>query len=200
MFYKRGFTLLEVLLSIFIMAIIAHATSSLMHQVFISSKTVTTKSDRMIEIEKVFSLIEKDFTQMVPRETRMTGGPIRSTIMVGENQFNSEGTGISFVRGGALNPGALLPRGEVQRVWYRLKEGKLERAVYPYPDTIIGFEPEFEPILDEVESFKILFYRIGNWSPGWLDRKRIPKGVKVVVKLKDYGELYRMYFIPAGNR
>lgn len=182
------------------MALIAQGTTSLMQQVFSSNETVTEKSTRLNELQKAFSVMEKDFTQMVPRETRMTGSNIRSTMVVGENQFNSEGTGLSFVRGGALNPGALLPRGEVIRVWYRLKEGKLERAIYAYPDTIIGYEPKFEPLLTDVKSFKVLFYRYGTWSPGWVNRTKIPLGVRVELELKDYGKLMRMYYIPAGSR
>lgn len=197
---NKGFTLIEVLLSICIMALIAQGTTLLMQQVFSSNETVTEKSTRLNELQKAFSVMEKDFTQMVPRETRMTGSNIRSTMVVGENQFNSEGTGLSFVRGGALNPGALLPRGEVIRVWYRLKEGKLERAIYAYPDTIIGYEPKFEPLLTDVKSFKVLFYRYGTWSPGWVNRTKIPLGVRVELELKDYGKLMRMYYIPAGSR
>ena len=197
---SKGFTLIEVLLSIFIMALIAQATTSLMSTVSNSNETISEKSVRINELQKAFSILEKDMTQMVPRYTRFSGTPSKSVLISGEGMYSSEGTGISFVRGGALNPGAILPRGEVIRVWYRLKEGKLERAVYPYPDTIVGFEPKYEELLTDVTSFKVRYYKYGNWVESWPDRINLPLGVKVEVELKDYGKLNRVFPIAAGIR
>lgn len=197
---SKGFTLIEVLLSIFIMALIAQATTSLMSTVSNSNETISEKSVRINELQKAFSILEKDMTQMVPRHTRFSGTPSKSVLISGEGMYSSEGTGISFVRGGVLNPGAILPRGEVIRVWYRLKEGKLERAVYPYPDTIVGFEPKYEDLLTDVTSFKVRYYKYGNWVESWPDRINLPLGVKVEVELKDYGKLNRVFPIAAGIR
>lgn len=197
---SKGFTLIEVLLSIFIMALIAQATTSLMSTVSNSNETISEKSVRINELQKAFSILEKDMTQMVPRQTRFSGTPSKSVLISGEGMYSSEGTGISFVRGGALNPGFILPRGEVIRVWYRLKEGKLERAVYPYPDTIVGFEPKYEELLTDVTSFKVRYYKYGNWVESWPDRINLPLGVKVEVELKDYGKLNRVFPIAAGIR
>lgn len=197
---KYGFTLIEVLLSIVIMAIIAQGTYELMSGVMNADDSIREKTERFNEIQKAFNLMERDYTQMVPRKSRLTGTSATSVIEVGESTFGSEGTGLTFIRGGALNPGALLPRGEVVRVWYRFKEGNLERAFYPYPDTVVGYEPKYEILLSDVKSFKVYFYRQGAWSLGWIDRNNIPTGAKLEIELKDYGKLTRLYYITAGNQ
>lgn len=199
MIRKKGFTLIEVLLSIVIMAIIAQGTYELMSGVMNSDDSIRKKTERFNEIQKAFNLMERDYTQMVPRATRLSGTSTRSVIDVGESSFGSEGTGLTFTRGGALNPGALLPRGEIVRVWYRLKDENLERGSYPYPDTIIGYEPKYEVILTGVKSFKVFFYNQGVWALGWTDRSKIPLGVKLELQLQDYGKLTRLYYVTAGN-
>ncbi len=197
---NKGFTLIEVLISIMIMAFIAASTYELMSGAISSSQTVEENTDALHEFQKAINIMNQDFSQMVPRVFRLDGTETRSVIQVGENAFQSDGTGITFSRGGALNPGALLPRGEVIRVWYRLKNGALERATYPYPDTIVGFEPEFHTLLKGVKSFRVYFYKQGAWSMGWLDRTKISNGVKIEFETENYGKISRMYYVIAGAR
>ena len=109
--------------------------------------------------------------------------------------FQSEGFGISFSTGGNLNPGAILPRGEVARVWYRLKEKRLQRATYPFPDTIVGFEPEYEDILSDVTSFKISCYKSGMWTYDWTVKQNIPEGIRLELELADYGKIDKVIYV-----
>ena len=69
---SKGFTLIEVLLSIFIMALIAQATTSLMSTVSNSNETISEKSVRINDLQKALSILEKYVTQMVPRHTRFS--------------------------------------------------------------------------------------------------------------------------------
>lgn len=194
-----AFTLIEMMLSVIIMAVIAQGTYELMSGVFSTSETVQDNTDTFHHLEKAINLMDNDFPQIVPRETRLSGTSTRSTMAVGETMFESEGTGITFVRGGALNPGGLLPRGEVIRVWYRFKEGKLQRAVYPYPDTVVSYEPEFETILEKVKKFRIYFFKQGMWSMGWQNKATVPKGIKVEIETEDFGVITRIYYAMAGS-
>ncbi len=196
---NSGFTLIEVLISIMIMAVIAHGTYALMSTTFTASQTVEEDTASFHAFHKAMNILNQDFVQMVPRVARMDGSPSRMIIQTGENMFQSEGTGISFMRGGALNPGAELPRGEIVRVWYRVKNGQLERAVYPYPDTVIGYEPQFYPLMKGVKNFKVFFYRQGSWSQGWIDRVKISSGVKVEFESEAYGKISRIFYVPAGD-
>ncbi len=197
---EKGFTLIEVLISMMIMALIAVGTYQMLTSIMGAEESITEKTERVSRLQKVFNIMEKDFSQMVPRQTRMTGEVTRTVMQVGENLYQSEGSAISFMRGGALNPGALLPRGDIVRVWYRFKNKSLERAVYPYPDTPIGYEPQFEPVLTGVKSFKLSFYRSGLWTQGWQNRQAVPRGVKVELELEDYGKLTRLYMVMAGGK
>lgn len=195
---QKGFTLIEVMISILILAILASATYELMNSVVDSDIQVQEKTERFASVQRAFMLMEKDFTQMAPRGTRFEGTNSRNVIEYGDRKYESEGIGFSFTRGGALNPGAELPRGQVVRVWYRLKNGNLERATYSFPDTIIGYEPRFEKFIAGVKDLNIFFYRQGMWSKTWTQRSAIPQGVKLEFELEDYGKMILIYYIPQG--
>ncbi len=195
----RGFTLIEVLLSIVIMAVLAQATFMIMSGVLTADETVEENASRLMELQKAFAVMDRDFTQAVPRQSRFTGSEAKSVIEYGEDKYQSDNAGISFVTAGSLNPGALLPRGEIARVWYRLKDKSLQRAVYPFPDTVIGYEPAFEDILSGVEKFELEFYRSGAWTKDMQNRLSLPGGIKIKLELADYGEIEKIVYVAAGE-
>ena len=190
-----GFSLIEVLLAIVIMAIIAQSSYMVMSGVITADQSIEEHTGRFVELQKAMAVMERDFTQMVPRQARFNGMNNKSAIEIGENMFQSEGFGISFSTGGNLNPGAILPRGEVARVWYRLKEKRLQRATYPFPDTIVGFEPEYEDILSDVTSFKISCYKSGMWTYDWTVKQNIPEGIRLELELADYGKIDKVIYV-----
>lgn len=195
----KAFTLIEVLLSIVIMAILAQATYQIISGVITADGAIEDNSARFVELQKAFSVMDRDFTQAVPRQFRYMGTTSKIVIEARDNKYQSEGTGISFATGGSLNPGALLPRGEVTRVWYRLKDKQLQRATYPFPDTVVGYEPEFENILNDVISFKIGFYKAGGWVKDWQNRQTLPGGVKIELETEDYGKIEKTFYVTAGE-
>lgn len=198
MMRKNGFTLIEVMISVLILSILASATYELMTQVVDSDIQIREKTERFAAVQRAFMLMEKDYTQMAPRMTRFDGGASAFVLEYGDRKYESDGFGISFVSGGALNPGAELPRGQLVRVWYRLKDGDLERATYSYADTIIGYEPKFEKFLSGVKDLKVYFYRMGMWSKTWNQRKDVPSGIRLEFELEDYGKMTLIYYVPAG--
>jgi general secretion pathway protein J len=112
---------------------------------------------------------------------------------------------ISFTRGGWANP-AGLPRSELQRVGYLLREGKLIRQHLPELDTTAAVVLEERELLDQVDELRFRFMDANgslNWQCTWptpimqhstpaeLLRAR-PVAVEITLKLKDYGELVRI--------
>ncbi|MBQ3776452.1 MAG: type II secretion system minor pseudopilin GspJ [Ruminobacter sp.] len=195
----QAFTLIEVLLSIVIMAILAQATYKIITGVINADSVVEENSARFVELQKAFSVVDRDFSQAVPRQFRYDGSSSKIIIEVGENKYQSDGVGVSFSVGGSLNPGAMLPRGEITRVWYRLKNKELQRATYPFPDTVVGFEPEFEPVLSGVNSFKLNFYKSGSWTKDWQNKMSLPGGFKIEIELEDYGKIEKTIYVIAGE-
>ena len=89
--------------------------------------------------------------------------------------------GLSFTRGGWLNP-ALLARAELQRVRYRLIDGRLVREYWPVLDRIGATDPSGEVLLTGISEFRVEFLPERSsgpdgWTAFWPTARRRVRGV-----------------------
>ncbi|MCG8530173.1 MAG: type II secretion system minor pseudopilin GspJ, partial [Desulfovibrionales bacterium] len=107
---------------------------------------------------------------------------------------------LTFVRIGWLNPDHRLPRSELQRVYYRLVDGVLERGYDRVLDVPAGVEPVYQPLVAGVEGLKFRFYYArDNGSGRWQDRFQAglwPAGIAVVLQLEKEGNIERRFLVP----
>ena len=54
------------------------------------------------------------------------------------------------------------------------------------------------PLLDEVESLDMRFYKDSGWSKEWDTAQALPKAVGITFTLKDYGKVEKIY-LTAGE-
>ncbi|MGL4715671.1 MAG: GspJ family T2SS minor pseudopilin variant ExeJ, partial [Aeromonas sp.] len=152
------------------------------------------------ELQLAFTLLERDITQMVPRSGRIAGESNQVLLAASRFGQQSDDWGMAFMRGGWLNPDGMLPRSQLQRVGWRLKEQTLERLSDLYPDPVIGTEPRIQPVLTGVLGLRLYFYDKGSWREGWTQRNALPDGLAVELDLDDYGTLRRQFLIGAGGQ
>ena len=81
-----------------------------------------------------------------------------------------------------------------------MKEGRLERLSYRYPDPSVGTEPQVQSMLERVSGFKLRFYLSGSWRDSWENNEQLPEGVEVLLTLDDYGDLRRLFLLAGGGR
>ena len=160
---QGGFTLLEMLVAIAIFASLSMGAYQVLQGVLTSDEVAKKKEARLSELQLAFTLMERDITQMVPRSGRIDGE--NNKVLLAASRFGqqSDDWGMAFIRGGWLNPDGMLPRSGLQRVGWRLKDHKLERLRYLYPDPVIGTEPRIQPMLDRVTALRLYFYDKGAW-------------------------------------
>lgn len=197
---QRGFTLLEMLVAIAIFATLSLGAYQVLQGVLASDETAKGKEARLAELQLAMGAMERDLTQMLPRSGRIEGEANKVAIAASRFGQESEDWGIAFIRGGWLNPDAMFPRSELQRVGWRLKGGKLERLTFLYPDPVIGAEPKVREMLDGVTAFRLQFFNQGRWGDEWSRRDTLPEGIAVELELEDYGLIRRQFLIGAGGQ
>ena len=196
----KGFTLIEVLVSIAIFASLSVAAYQVVSQVQRSNALSQERTQRLNEIQRAMVMMDNDFRQMAMRQTRTNGEePASRLIFWSDYLLDSDTKGLMFARLGWHNPQQQFPRGEVTKVGYRLKEETLQRVWWRYPDTPVGQQGTVTPLLTQVESFDMRFYDGKQWKKEWAEEKALPKAVSVVLTLKDYGEIVRTYLTPDGT-
>ena len=215
--HAAGFTLVELLVAVLITAILFAMGYGGLSQALTGRKEVEEHSARVGALQQTFRIIEQDIELMQPRPVREPlGNAYLNPVVADQNALASGGTStpgsvaapsgmvqLSFTRGGWANP-AGLPRSELQRVSYLVRDGKLIRQHVPILDATAATSPEERELLDQVEvlSFRFMDDSLA-WSnswptpgmqrqpPGALLRAR-PVAVEVTLRLKDYGLVTRI--------
>ncbi len=180
----RGFTLIELLVALAIFAIMAALAFGSLGEAVTQSGRLDASQQQWSALLRAVRLMENDFAQLRPR-------PVRNILGQDyEPALDAPETELTFTRGGWLNP-ALMPRAELQRVRYRLMDGRLMREYWPVLDRIAATRPEGEILVTGVQRFQVEFLPArGLGAEAWIDfwpppgepaADRLPAGVRFTI-------------------
>ncbi|MDN3392635.1 type II secretion system minor pseudopilin GspJ [Pseudoalteromonas sp. APC 3691] len=198
---QRGFTLLEVMVALGILAFVIIAT----HQILEATTRAKDASDEKIAelngLQTTFRLMDQDFSQMTKRAVRNESGDVQEQyLLAGRYVLKSQYDGIAFVRDGWINPINLLPRSELQAVGYRVIDDNLERVYRVYVDQLDNMEPRVQRVLGNVEELKFEFLDDKNeWQEQW-EIKALPKAVAVTLQQIEAEPIRRVFLVPGQGK
>ena len=190
-----GFTLLEVLLALVIFAMLSLSAYAVLQGVMRNDEVARAKITRLSELQRAFAALARDFTQVMPRSTRINGEASTTLFQAERFQLESDDGSVMMVRAGWFNPGGELRRSELQKVGYHLRQQQLERLTYLYPDAVTGTEPVATPLLSHVSAFSLRFYKNGEWLTQWNTPAVLPAAVEITLTLDDYGTIRRLFLL-----
>lgn len=194
-----GFTLLELLIAVSIFAVVGILAMSGYNELLMQRERAAQTMLRARTIQRAMTRLAQDFEQLEPR-------PVRDATATTTNPalyFNSGGTyRVELTRAGWTNP-AGVSRATLQRVGYRLLDGKLYRDYWTVLDRSLSSTPLQAQLLDRVTTFTLRFMdRNRQWQTTWpadsvggsgIERaRRLPMAVEITLTLEDWGELKRV--------
>lgn len=159
----RGFTLIETLLALAILAVLSAAAVMVLQNVIRADGLTREKSQQIAALQRAFRQIADDVTHIIPRRARNSD----TFFFAGRFQLQSDDWGLAFSRSGWPNPLGILPRSEIQNVSYRLRQQQLERLSFDQQDPLTGSQPTVRVLLREVTAFRLRFYADGRWQETW---------------------------------
>ena len=193
---QKGFTLMELLVALAIFAVMATLAFGGLSEAVTQSERLEESQQRWTAVQRAVRIMENDFAQLRARPVRdILGQDYRPALEAARSG------GLSLTRGGWLNP-AQLPRAELQRVRYRLLDGRLLREHWPVLDRIGATQPAGEVLLADVRDFRVEFLPARGsarvaWSqfwplPGERSIERLPAGVRLTLTVPDLGQVVRL--------
>jgi len=196
----EGFTLIEVLVAMFLLAIIGTAGFNMLQRVNDAKASIDAHSDRITQLQRTFYWLAEDVTQIVNR-------PVRSSVdaPLPAFQFNLQGSSLfALTRAGWANPAAdiLPPRSTLQRVSYSLEEDKLFRSYWYHLDSLEETPSKRRQLLTGVEELTLRFMGPdGTWESQWppLNAEEdpgLPRALEFTLLLDDYGKIVRVFGLP----
>ena len=207
---RSGFTLIEVVVAIFVAAVMFAMGYSALSQAMVERDSLNTKQTRINEIQKGMRIVAQDFAQIAARPARDTQGNGELQAAIGAN--SRDNTLLTFSRNGWSNP-AGLQRPAEERVRYRFVDGSLLREHWLSVDPALNAEPRERVVMTRVKSVEVRFLDpvTRNWRTDWppqaptgpvgplqIDDTLMPRpmAIEFTIVLEDWGRVQRLFEIP----
>ncbi|VEA63452.1 PilD-dependent protein pddD [Serratia plymuthica] len=189
---ERGFTLVEMMLAIVIFSLLSLTAMMIFKGVLRNSEITQRKSTQMVQLQRVLTVIERDFTHALTRTPAGLAGQPGIPEFVASG--TAEGAGdyrVMMIRNYWHNPGARLPRSTLERVEYRFQEGLLERLSSPALNSP-AVAARKVTLLSDVLQFQLRFYYQGEWLAAWHASTWLPQAVEITVATRSFGTVRRI--------
>lgn len=180
-----GFTLVEVLVAMFIFSIISVGSVSALSAAMNGKTQIDERLDFIGDIGSARALMTADFDAAILRPARDSFGTAEPYAMQGgvDNL-------ISFTRYGRSNPGGLERRGDLQRVSYHFENGNLIRRVLAHENPAQNTAVQDRVLLSAIADIDIVFFKAGqNFSLPVIqvpiNAKTPPSGLKLSIIFDD---------------
>jgi general secretion pathway protein J len=197
----KGFTLLEVLIAIFITAAIGLGSWQVLNQAIRTNELTQTRLAELGDLQKMMFFLSRDIQQIAPRGIRDSFGDYQPALSTNEESFLVE-----FTRVGWRNP-LNDERSELQRVAYVLNpDGELERHTWAVLDRAQDSETKARTLMSGLSEVKVSFLDDkGKWQDEWppavgsassdpmSEFNILPVAINIVVNSDRFGEMNRVY-------
>jgi len=206
---RAGFSLIEVLVSVVVFALLGAMATGLLNSSLAARDLNTSSGDRAAMIDRARVLMREDFGQLVNRPARQIDGRAGSIAFAGASSgiaspdaAADETVLIAFTRAGRPNPGGVQPRGSLQYVEYVRHDDRLIRRSWSYPDRAAATPARDFVLLDGVTGIELGFLRLNSWAGSALSARSeggtpdLPRAVRLRTEMRDGRDLEFILLTP----
>jgi len=203
MIRQRGFTLLEMLVAVALLALLGLAAALTLGSGVRSEQAVGDSLEALHRLQNAQQWLQRDLEQIAPRRGRTDQGDPRRQALITDD--NTEGVLLDFYRTGKRMLSYRTPISQLERVRYRLVEGRLYRDSSPYLEAPAHERWHEAVLMENVAALTLRFHYNQGWHdswppPGGLSKPfaSLPEAVEVVIDTKRYGPVALTLLLPGG--
>lgn len=151
--HDAGFTLVEVLIALFIFAIVATGSMTALTTTLRGQAQLEDKLSQVQAIETTRALMKSDMASIILRQNRNPYGGKEQYVLRG-----GDDTVLTFTRSGRVNPGGIDKRSDLIRVSYVFEDRKLIRRTLDQVDPAPQAEARDRVLFDDVADVDVQFF------------------------------------------
>ncbi len=202
---SRGFTLVELLVALFIAAVMFAMGYAAINQALTSRETLKQQQAHLLELQNAVRVLEQDFVQLASRPVRQALGeePAQPALQGGTPGAQPI---IALTRNGWANPAGLTRTG-LQRVAYILENGTLRREHWEVLDPTLASTTVKRNLLTHVKAMTVRYLDFTHqWQEEWppltnafqggndleIRLRQRPLAVEITLDTEDWGQIVRI--------
>ena len=195
---QRGFTLVELLIAIGIMALLGVMASALLNGALQNQDHVAERQQQLERVALALQMMRRDLEQLTPRIPRdEQGDPLPARLVAEQIGENSE---LEFVHGGRrLLPGQVL-NSSLERVRYEVEDGVLLRYSAAVADPTENSPRQRRELLEDVGRFVVSFYDGSRWTSFWPPSTQLnalqPTGLRIELDVGPWPDIEMNVLLP----
>ncbi len=202
---ERGFTLIELMVSVAIMALVALLSWQVLSTLIRARDLTRSHLQDLESLQRCLQLLDADALQVVKRPiTDEFGGPLPAWMGEMDSQGRQD---LEITRAGWLNPMGDT-RSELVRVRYQVRSGDLHRLSWEQLDRAPGAKPVDIVVLQGVSHWQLRYLdSAGQWQQVWpepadaqkdVTQQPLPLALEVQFDSYSLGHMRRLYMLPVG--
>jgi general secretion pathway protein J len=200
---QRGFTLLELLVAMFIAAVMFAIGYGAINQAMNNHNGLQEQQARLLEMQTGMRVLEQDVVQLAPRPVRQPVGDGWLPALIGQADPNTQPI-LQLTKGGWNNPNGVQRPG-LQRVAYFLEKNTLRREYWTVLDPTLQNTTMKRDLLTHVKAVTFRFMdQNRQWQTQWppnasvagataqeLALRERPIAIEITLDTEDWGKLVR---------
>jgi general secretion pathway protein J len=201
---QQGFTLLEVLVAVALLAMLGLAAALTLNSGLRSKQVLSESIGTLQRLQLAQQLIQRDLEQIVLRRGRGEQGDYRDQILRADDR-GDDGLLLDFYKTGRRMLQSNTPGSDLEHVRYRLQGGRLTRDSTPLIDSPAGTPWHSATLLDELAGVELRFFYNQDWIDQWPpiraasgqgSSSRLPDAVEMTLITDRYAAVTQILLLP----
>jgi general secretion pathway protein J len=189
-----GFTLMEVLIALFIFTILSFLLATALRTVINAQAGTENKAQRLRDLQMALLVMSRDIEQAINR-------PITNSVGQEEAAFVGTQNGFALTHAGFANPFGLAVHSNLQRTGYYWKENHLSRLTWLVLDQAPETKAHERILLMNIMNAHFQYMDEGGrfrdaWPIEEDTAQVLPRAVKIYLSIGEWGEMTQLYLIP----
>lgn len=198
---ESGFTLVEVLVATFVMALLAVIGSGLVSSVMTNRDRVEATGAQVRDLELARAVLQRDLSQIAPVLPRDAFGLSENFVFEAGQRFN-EGRLMAFVTSGREMIGPRADNSRLEYVELIVEDGALIRRGWGFAHRTPESTPIDRVLLEDVTGLDVRFFTARGWVGMSGDRiaggGQLPLATEISLLHPVFGELEMRFLINGG--
>jgi general secretion pathway protein J len=190
----RGFTLLEILIALFIFTVLSMILVAALRSVIDAHSGTEKSAERLRRLQISLLVMSRDIEQAVNR-------PVLNIVGKEESAFTGTTHGFTFTHAGYANPDSTLARSSLQRTAYSWRDNALWRLSWNVLDQAPETRSHARELQKDVLEARFEYLdKEGHFRDGWPvpgDEQPLPRAVRVLLTIDHWGKISQLYLVPA---